>query len=73
MGAGLNSLFKVWLFDVAKRCMGNLARMREQVVFKLAGAFGIVESDEVCRLDKIHLRPTRAARALLLERRRFID
>lgn len=34
------------------------ARVLKQFVFKLAGAFGIIESDEVRYLDETHLRTT---------------
>ena len=59
VSAGPNSLLQLWSFDVAKRCLGNLVRVLKQLVFKLVGAFGIIESDEVRYLDEIRLRPTR--------------
>jgi len=59
VSAGPDSLLQLWPFDIGERCLANLARMLEQLVFELVGAFGIVEGNEVRYLDEIRFRPTR--------------
>jgi len=66
VSAGPNPLLQLWPLNVAKWCLGNLACVFKQFVFKLAGAFGIVESDEVRYLDEIRFRPTRQLDAYYL-------
>lgn len=63
VSAGPNSLLQLWTFDVAERRLGNLVRVFKQFVFKLTGAFGVIESDEVRYLDEIRLRPARQSDA----------